>query len=158
MANARISLERMIIEKFRWMRKAALPLLFFALTALARGQSALDGFNPVPDRRVSVSVVQPDGKILIGGSFTTIAFNAVGAVPRVGIARLNADGSLDTAFNPDANGSVHAIAVQADGKILVGGTFTTIGGQARNRIARLDGTTGLADSFDPNARSGVSVI
>ena len=44
-----------------------------------------------------------------------------------------------------------AIAVQADGKILVGGNFTSIGGQARNRIARLDATTGLADSFDPNA-------
>ena len=35
-----------------------------------------------------------------------------------------------------------AIAVQADGKILVGGEFTTIGGQTRNRIARLDAMTG----------------
>ena len=46
------------------------------------------------------------------------------------------------------------IAVQADGKILVGGGFNganSIGGQARNYIARLDATTGLADSFDPNA-------
>ena len=46
---------------------------------------------------------------------------------------------------------VLSIAVQADGKILVGGYFTSIGGQTRNRIARLDATTGLADSFDPNA-------
>ena len=46
---------------------------------------------------------------------------------------------------------VLSIAVQADGKILVGGDFTSIGGQPRNRIARLDATTGLADSFDPNA-------
>ena len=40
------------------------------------------------------------------------------------IARLNSDGTLDTAFNPNANGSVLSIAVQADGKILVGGGFT----------------------------------
>ena len=46
---------------------------------------------------------------------------------------------------------VHSIVVQADGKILVGGVFTSIGGQTRNRIARLDPTTGLADSFNPNA-------
>ena len=43
------------------------------------------------------------------------------------------------------------IAVQADGKILAVGVFSSIGGQTRNRIARLDATTGLADSFDPNA-------
>ncbi len=41
--------------------------------------------------------------------------------------------------------------MQADGKILAGGTFNSIGGQTRNFIARLDATTGLADSFDPNA-------
>jgi hypothetical protein len=40
-------------------------------------------------------------------------------------------------FNPNADLYVHALAVQADGKILVGGTFTFIGGQTRNYIARL---------------------
>ena len=69
------------------------------------------------------------------------------------IARLNPDGTLDTAFNPNAAGNpipfVSAIAVQADGKILVGGNFTSIGGQTRNKIARLDATTGQADSFNP---------
>ena len=44
--------------------------------------------------------------------------------------------------------------MQADGKILAGGDFSSIGGQPRNRIARLDATTGLADSFDPNANGG----
>ena len=53
---------------------------------------------------------------------------------------------------------VHAIAVQADGKILAGGNFTIIGGQTRNRIARLDATTGLADSFNPNANNEVFSI
>ena len=54
--------------------------------------------------------------------------------------------------------TVYSIAVQADGKILVGGIFTNIGGQPRNRIARLDATTGAADSFNPNANNEVDSI
>ena len=61
-------------------------------------------------------------------------------------------------FDPNASFDVDAIAIQADGKILVGGQFNSIGGQTRNYIARLDATTGLADSFDPNANSGVYSI
>src|SRR5437660_1440290 len=119
--------------------------------AAVRGQSALDGFDPNANGPVEVVVVQPDGKILIGGGFTTLSPNGGPPVTRNRIARLNPDGTLDTAFDPNANDFVFSIAVQADGKILVGGCFTSIGGQTRNRIARLDPTTGLADSFDPNA-------
>ena len=64
-------------------------------------------------------------------------------------------------FDPNAssaNSGVFAIAVQADGKILVGGDFVSIGGQTRNRIARLDAITGAADSFDPNANGAVYSI
>jgi len=67
------------------------------------------------------------------------------------IARLNPDGTLDTDFNPNvggANSTIYAIAVQADGKILVGGVFTIIGGQTRDDIARLDPGTGLANAFN----------
>ena len=142
-------------------RKAALLLLSFALllaggAAAVRGQSALDGFDPNASSMVRIVVVQPDGKTLIGGDFTNIL-----GVARIGIARLNADGTLDTAFNPNANDFVRAIAVQANGKILVGGLFNgsnSIGGQARNRIARLDATTGLADAFNPNANNTVQTI
>ena len=63
------------------------------------------------------------------------------------IARLDRTTGLAIRLNPNANGSVGAIAVQADGKILVGGGFTNIGGDARNGLARLDPTTGLVDSF-----------
>ena len=147
-------------------RDAALFLFSVALlltggAAAVRGQSALDGFDPNANGAVGVVVVQPDGKILIGGDFTTLSPNGGAAVTRNRIARLNPDGTLDTAFNPNANGSVYTIAVQADGKILVGGFFngaSSIGGQARNYIARLDATTGLADSFDPNANNFVYAI
>ena len=82
-------------------------------------------------------------------------------MPRNNIARLNTDGTVDLAFNPNANSTILSIAVQADGKILVGGTFdgaNSIGGQTRRFIARLDATTGLADSFNPNASSYVYSI
>src|SRR5205814_6663608 len=132
--------------------------LLTGAAATARGQSALDGVDPNANGTVRVVVVQPDGKILIGGDFTTLSPNGGAAVTRNHIARLNPDGTLDTAFDPNANGSVFSIAVQADGNILAGGSFSSIGGQTRNRIARLDRTTGAADSFDPNANNVVFSI
>src|SRR5205814_8015444 len=92
----------------------------------------------------------------IGGDFTVVQ-----GMTRNYIARLNADGTLDSVFNPDANGSVHSIVLQADGKILVGGVFSganSIGGQLRNFIARLDNVNGAADTFDPNADAEVDAI
>ena len=129
----------------------SVALLLTGGARAVRGQSALDGFDPNANGTIRVVVVQPDGKILIGGDFTTLSPSGGGSVTRNHIARLNHDGTLDTAFDPNANSTVYAIAVQADGKILAGGNFTNIGGQARNYIARLDATTGLADSLNPNA-------
>jgi len=142
-------------------RKAALLLIpaavLLAGVAEVRGQW-LDDFNPNANGAVSAVVIQPDGKILIGGYFTTLSPNGGAAVTRNYIARLNPDGTLDAAFNPNANDAVYAIAVQADGKILAGGRFTSMGGQPRNRIARLDAATGLPDSFDPSADYLVEAI
>jgi uncharacterized delta-60 repeat protein len=136
--------------------RAASPLLFLVLITAARGQSALDGFDPNANGPVRVVVVQPDGKILLGGDFTSVL-----DVARNHIARLNPDGTLDVAFNPKASSSVVSIAVQADGKILVGGFFNglnSVSGLSRNYIARLDATTGLADSFNPSANNIVYAI
>ena len=58
--------------------------------------------------------------------------NIIGGQTRIGIARLNATTGLADSFDPNANSTVRSIAVQADGKILAGGVFTSIGGQARN--------------------------
>ncbi len=77
-------------------------------------------FDPLagPDNWVYSMVEQPDGKVLIGGEFTS--YNGV---PRNRIARINADGSLDASFNPGsgADGTVNSMALQADGKVVVGG-------------------------------------
>jgi uncharacterized delta-60 repeat protein len=115
-----------------------------------------DSFDPNANNRVWAIAVQTDGKILVGGDFTSI-----GGQMRNRITRLDPTTGLADSFNPNApnaNNVVLSIVVQADGKILAGGGFTTIGGQLRNNIARLDATTGLADSFDPNANGGVNSI
>ena len=121
-------------------------------------QSPLDGFDPNANGTVRAVVVQADGKILLGGDFTTLAPNGGPVVAREHIARLNRDGTIDTAFDPRGSDDVWAIAVQSDGKILVGGSFTFIGTQPRNRIARLDPISGAADSFDPNGSGRVNAI
>ena len=108
------------------------------------------GFNPDANSSVSATVVQPDGKILVGGNFTMM-----GGVPRTYIARLNNDGTLDPSFIPSASSNVTCVAVQADGKILVGGLFTTVNGNARNRIARLNADGSLDPGFNPDANSFV---
>ncbi len=117
-----------------------------------------DGFDPNANGTIYAVFVQPDGKILLGGMFTTLAPNGGATVTRNNIARLHPDGSLDTSFNPNADFPVDAFAMQADGKILVGGQFTSIGGEMRHKLARLDPTTGLADSFDPHPDSVVKSI
>src|SRR5262249_40113691 len=88
------------------------------------------------DSTVYALAVQPDGKLLLGGFFTQ-----VNGTPRARIARLNADGSLDTSFDPGsgANNFVQALAVQPDGKVLLGGGFSQVNGTPRNTIARLNG-------------------
>ena len=59
--------------------------------------------------------------------------NSIGGQTRNRIARLDATTGLADSFNPNANGDVHAIAVQADGKILAGGDFN---GQHRRTDAQ----------------------
>ena len=82
------------------------------------------------------------GKLVAGGVFTT--YNGQSA-PR--IARLNTTGSLDTTFNPGTgpNGAVTAVSPVEDGKVLIGGAFTTYNGSSTNRIARLN-TDGTLDA------------
>jgi uncharacterized delta-60 repeat protein len=89
---------------------------------------------------VRVIKVLSDGKIIVAGEFTSYNGTTVNR-----IARLNKDGSLDETFNPGgsgANSTVHAVEIQKDGKILIGGFFYSYNSTGANRLARLnaDGT------------------
>ncbi len=103
--------------------------------------------------------IQPDGKILIGGNF-----NLVNDVPRRGIARLNADSTLDPTFQISTGGTANyfsqigrfsIIRTQSDGKILVSGDFRYIvNGEEKSNLVRLNSD----GSIDPTFILGVPII
>jgi uncharacterized delta-60 repeat protein len=136
-------------RRVAWNRAGALSLLTVlwvqAAAWMAQAQSPpSDGFNPGANDIVSALAVQADGRIVLGGVFTYVFPDTV-AQSRNRLARLNADGSLDTGFNPQANATVYSLAVQPDRKILVGGDLTTLGGSSRTYIGRLN-TNGTLDT------------
>lgn len=100
-------------------------------------------FAPASASAVQSIALLPGGEVLRAG----FPFGGVDAVVRLNAA----DGASDPAFVPGAgpNGAVRAMAVQADGKILIGGGFTEVDGVARNRIARLNADGSLDGTFDP---------
>ncbi len=100
-------------------------------------------------------IIQADGKIIIGGAFTN-----VGGLSRNGVARLNADGSLDTAFDSGTGVSagvegslpvVYSMLQQLDGKVLIGGPFYDVNGVQHQFLARLNGDGGPVVSQSTNA-------
>ncbi|MGA2869111.1 MAG: Calx-beta domain-containing protein, partial [Verrucomicrobiota bacterium] len=97
---------------------------------------------------INAMVLQPDGRIIIGGNFT--AFNGAN---RQHIARLNTDGSVDTTFNPGTgvNGQILSIALETNGQIVVAGDFTAVDGTNINSVARLNANGSLDASFNPGA-------
>jgi uncharacterized delta-60 repeat protein len=71
---------------------------------------------------------------------------------------LNSDGTPDSGFNPNVSSSIDAVAVQSDGKILIGGFFTLVGGITRNRVARLNSDGSLDTGFNPDANGVVRAL
>jgi uncharacterized delta-60 repeat protein len=90
--------------------------------------------------------LQQDGKILVAGNFSSFAQTS-----RNRIARLHADGTLDSSFDPAGgpNSSIRTVAIQPGGNILVGGTFTEFQDVARGCIARLRSDGRIDPTFDP---------
>ena len=98
-----------------------------ANSAFAEGQGVLGQVNAI--------VIQPDGKVVIGGSFT-----AVNGTPRWNIARLNADGTVDEGFAKTTadgvQGEIFALTLQKDGHIVAGGLFTQSGRSEAQNLVR----------------------
>ena len=98
---------------------------------------------------VSVVLVRPaDSKIFAGGYFSTF-----GGAPRNNMAWVNDDGTVDGTFNglsgaTDAFPQIFALATQADGKILVGGFFSSFNGSPRYNIVRLNPDATIDQTFD----------
>ena len=103
-----------------------------------------------PDGPVNLVRLQSTGKIVVGGTFTTI--NGISGRLR----RLNSDGTTDTSFNPGtgANNLLRLIKVVAADKMYIGGLFTTVEGTSRPRIARLNADGSLDTTFEPGTGLG----
>jgi uncharacterized delta-60 repeat protein len=118
--------------------------------ALLNTDGSMDtSFNPGGSANAAVNAIAISGsQFVVGGAFTSYNGTGVGD-----FARLNADGSLDTGFSTSqgsgADNTVRAVAVQPDGKVVIGGDFTHVDGVVRNYLARLNGDGSLDTSFDP---------
>ncbi len=104
-------------------------------------------------------VVKANGKVLIGGSFVT--YNGIS---RSGLAQLNADGSLDTEFDPGAGftnlstgGQVRSIALRSDGYMVTGGSFSYCDNEPRYNVARLSPNAQLDSYFGAGAGADATV-
>ena len=118
------------------------------------GLDSTFNFGTGANGAISALALQSDGKILVGGSFSTVNGVASGAV-----ARINTNGTVDTTFNvgAGANGAVLAIAVQSDGGVVIGGTFSAVDSSTRYGIARLTSTGALDSTFIPTSDDYSSV-
>jgi uncharacterized delta-60 repeat protein len=112
--------------------------------------------NVIVDGTMYVVKIQSDGKILVGGAY--LEFNNI---REKYLVRLNADGTRDTSFllGEGFNGWVYAIAIQSDGKILVGGDFQNYKGSTQTRLIRLnsngtkDATFNIGTGFNNDVRA-----
>jgi uncharacterized delta-60 repeat protein len=97
------------------------------------------------DALVSAIALQSDGKVVVGGSFTTFGATAAGR-----IIRLNTDGTRDATLvtGTGFNNAVTTLALYPDGRILVGGNFATYDGASSPGLARLS-AAGVRDSVLP---------
>lgn len=108
-----------------------------------------DGFDPEANGIVRAIEIQGDGRLLLGGQFTT-----AGGIARNRLARVDNDGNIDTGFSPavtggGATGAVWALYEQPGGKVLVGGHFDSVAGQSRSNLARVNANGSLDAAFDP---------
>jgi len=110
---------------------------FFSASTFAAQPWTIDtGFNiwSAFDNVVRSLAIQNDGKILVGGHFTSYSGSSANR-----IIRLNADWTIDTGFNiwSAFNNVAFSLAIQSDGKILVGGQFTSYNWISAPHLIRL---------------------
>jgi uncharacterized delta-60 repeat protein len=88
---------------------------------------------------------QNDGNILLAGSFSTVNGSSLSK-----IARVNVLGAVDSTFKPGVgpNDIVKTMAIQPDGRIIIGGAFTTYNSISQNRVARISPYGALDPYFD----------
>jgi uncharacterized delta-60 repeat protein len=147
------------------LRACGINMCFLSITILpfsVKAQSGLNdaGFNKqdkVPgqgsNRAIRATAVQADNKILIAGNFTS--YNGITAN---NVARLRMDGSIDKSFNSGSgvNGTIAALTIQSNNKIVVAGNFTQYNGIPVSSIIRLNSNGSLDNTFHPSLSPAAS--
>lgn len=112
------------------------------------------GFNSYEEVPSSI-VALPDGKIIIGGNFTS--YNGVAVN---GLIRLKANGNLDTTFNfqTSPTASIRKIIAESDGKLIVGGRFTIQSNTSYQNLVRLNKNGSLDESFNPGKKLTINEV
>ena len=103
--------------------------------------------KPGPSGQVRTLCMQNDGKILVGGWFDEYNNKTVNS-----IVRIDSTGNIDTNFNAlgGVNTVIYKIVQQNDGKILVGGSFSSFHGMSKNNLVRLNIDGSIDTSFNNN--------
>ena len=91
------------------------------------------------------------------GCYDVIVSNGFGTVTSA-VASLTVNLASADAFNPNAEGTVYATAIQADGKFLLGGTFLTLGGLSHTNIGRLNADGTPDPDFNAGANNTVDTL
>ncbi len=126
---------------------------FMALGHVARlhpdGSRDTSFVPPALNQSVREIAVQPDGRVLVVGNFSSVAL-------RDRVIRLNEDGSLDAGFASLLSpfGTVTTVAVQANGGVVIGGAFTDVTGLPRLRLARISYRGQLDDRLNASFTGG----
>lgn len=128
------------IGNFNTYSGSSVPYGIIRLNSNGTKDTSFSGFTSGFNTRPYALKLQSNGKILVGGDFTSFD-----GVSKKGIIRLNSDGSIDNTFTSPttfeldiqgviSNGIVRVIETQSDGRILVGGSFTNWNGTSYNGV------------------------
>jgi hypothetical protein len=133
---------------------------FSSVNGISRTNSAhitasgsVDGWDPSPNNVIR-QIELVGSQIVIAGDFTTIE-----GVPRTRLAMVDTAIGSPSAWRPDANASVNAIAVSPDKtRLFVGGSFTSLGGSVRKNIGSVSIATGAVENWVPTVNGAVNAI
>jgi uncharacterized delta-60 repeat protein len=105
-------------------------------------------FKPIVNYLVRFLLGQPDGKILVVASYSDFVANGLNVEPRIGIIRLNGDGSRDPTFTQLKTYQADVLGLQPDGKIVVGGSLIQTNTIRRANVFRLNSDGTMDTSFN----------
>lgn len=111
--------------------------------------------------QLATAVVETGGRAYIGGAFTKMVASRDGSSARRNrLAALDVKGRTLLSWNPNANGTVRALALNGSRTgVYVGGDFSSIGGRAASKLALVDLASGRVDpKFRPAVKGRVRAV